>query len=281
MKMYTYTHTHAGVYYPLPHPKWYHVPTREEEHHATEISPPCCVHQSKKNITKRLQAQATEFEKLSERNSKHLYIERCQALPGYDCTFFSVKVPSGGRFRKGAAMKQLLGISDKYIVFLDEKTKVGSNGLVPGLSLSLVLVCPVKWILRPAIPTHCTALLPSSNILLSCYPPQTAHLSCYPPQTLLLSCYPPQTPLLSCYPPQTLLLSCYPPQTLLLSCYPPQTPLLSCYPPQIPLVLLPSSNTPLVLLSSSNTPLVLLPSQMTTSPSPLRSWSAATIFRTS
>ena len=76
-----------------------------------------------KNISKRLQAQAVEFEKLSERNSKHLYIERCQALPGYDCTFFNVKVPSGGRFRK-AATKQLLGISDKYIVFLDEKTKV-------------------------------------------------------------------------------------------------------------------------------------------------------------
>ena len=66
-------------------------------------------------------------------------------------------------------MKQLLGISDKYIVFLDEKTKVGSNGLVS--------VCPVKWILRPAILLlyfplndflmYCL-LLPSSNILLSC-----------------------------------------------------------------------------------------------------------------
>lgn len=82
-----------------------------------------------KNISKRLQAQAVEFEKLSERNSKHLYIECCQSLPGYDCTFFSVKVPSGGRFRRGAT-KQLLGISDKYIVFLDEKTKVRIDSML-------------------------------------------------------------------------------------------------------------------------------------------------------
>ena len=66
-----------------------------------------------------------EFENLSERNAKHLYIERCQAMPGYDCTFFSVRVPSAGRFRKGPVVKQLLGISGKNIVFLDEKTKVG------------------------------------------------------------------------------------------------------------------------------------------------------------
>ena len=78
-----------------------------------------------KPIIKRIKSQILEFVKLSERNSKHQYIERCQAMPGYDCTFFGVRVPSGGRFRKGTGLsKQLLGISDKCIVFLDEKTKV-------------------------------------------------------------------------------------------------------------------------------------------------------------
>ena len=77
-----------------------------------------------KTVTKRVRNQMIEFENLSERNAKHLYIEHCQALPGYDCTFFSVKVPTSGRFRKGPVTKQLLGISDKHIVFLDEKTKV-------------------------------------------------------------------------------------------------------------------------------------------------------------
>ena len=78
-----------------------------------------------KHISKRVRNQVLEFENLSERNAKHLYIERCQAMPGYDCTFFSVRVPSAGRFRKGPFVKQLLGISGKNIVFLDEKTKVG------------------------------------------------------------------------------------------------------------------------------------------------------------
>jgi len=64
-----------------------------------------------------------EFENLSERNAKHLYIEYCQVMPGYDCIFFSICVPSAGRFQKGPGL-QLLGISSKSIVFLDEKTKV-------------------------------------------------------------------------------------------------------------------------------------------------------------
>ena len=63
-----------------------------------------------------------EFEPMSERNSKHLFIERCQALPGYDCTLYSVRVPQGARFRKEA--KQILGVNSKKVVFLDEKTKV-------------------------------------------------------------------------------------------------------------------------------------------------------------
>ena len=77
-----------------------------------------------KQIGKRVRNQVLEFENVSERNSKHLYIERCRALPGYDCTFFSVRVPSAGRFRKGPAVKQLLGVSNRSVVFLDEKTKV-------------------------------------------------------------------------------------------------------------------------------------------------------------
>lgn len=67
----------------------------------------------------------SEFEKLSERNAKHLYIERCQANPGYDCTFFTVKIPSSGRFKRAPVAKQLMGINNMRIVFLDEKSKVG------------------------------------------------------------------------------------------------------------------------------------------------------------
>lgn len=77
-----------------------------------------------KQLVKSIQSQIQEFDKLSDRNSKHRYIERCQGNPGYDCTFFSVRVPSGGRFKKSAVSKQLLGISSKKVVFLHEKTKV-------------------------------------------------------------------------------------------------------------------------------------------------------------
>lgn len=73
-----------------------------------------------------MKTQVAEFEKLSERNAKHLYIERCQANPGYDCSFFNVKVPSSGRFKRAPVAKQLMGINNKRIVFLDEKTKVST-----------------------------------------------------------------------------------------------------------------------------------------------------------
>jgi hypothetical protein len=73
---------------------------------------------------KRVKARRAEFEGLSERNAKHLYIERCQANPGYDCAFFTVRVPSSGRFKRGPVAKQLMGINNKRIVFLDEKSKV-------------------------------------------------------------------------------------------------------------------------------------------------------------
>lgn len=78
-----------------------------------------------KNISKRIKVQMEEFESCSERNSKHLYIGRCQTNPGYDCSFFSVKVPSGSRFKKNGIQKQLLGINSKRVIFLDEKSKVG------------------------------------------------------------------------------------------------------------------------------------------------------------
>ena len=80
-----------------------------------------------KALTKRIKSQMQDVELLSERNAKHLFIERCQSLPGYDCTFFSVRVPQGTRFKKDA--KQMLGISGKKVVFLDEKTKVCFNFL--------------------------------------------------------------------------------------------------------------------------------------------------------
>ena len=75
-----------------------------------------------KPLMKRVRALMQDVEMLSERNSKHLFIERCQALPGYECTLYPVRVPQGARFKKEA--KQILGVSSKKIVFLDEKTKV-------------------------------------------------------------------------------------------------------------------------------------------------------------
>ena len=83
-----------------------------------------------KNLLKRIQNQIQEFEKPSDRISKHLYIERCQGNPGYDCTFFNVRVPSGGRFKKSGVTKQLLGISSKKVVFLHEKSKVSRHVFV-------------------------------------------------------------------------------------------------------------------------------------------------------
>ena len=86
-----------------------------------------------------------EVEMLSERNSKHLFIECCQALPGYECTLYPVRVPQGARFRKEA--KQILGVSSKKVVFLDEKTKARTSCIhvytyyIPGFRLSQ-LSCP-------------------------------------------------------------------------------------------------------------------------------------------
>lgn len=40
----------------------------------------------------RVREKLNEFEGLSDRNAKHMYIEKCQTTPGYHCSFYSVKV---------------------------------------------------------------------------------------------------------------------------------------------------------------------------------------------
>jgi hypothetical protein len=75
-----------------------------------------------KNISKKVREKLNDFEGLSERNAKHMYIDKCQTTPGYRCSFYNVKVPNGGKFRRGN-MSQLLGISDQEIVFLEDKTR--------------------------------------------------------------------------------------------------------------------------------------------------------------
>lgn len=83
-----------------------------------------------------------EFENMSERNAKHLYIERCQANPGYDCAFFTVRVPSSGRFKRAPVAKQLMGINNRRIVFLDEKSKVRILQFSPEMSHDMILLSP-------------------------------------------------------------------------------------------------------------------------------------------
>lgn len=51
-----------------------------------------------------------------------MYIERCLNTPGYNSTFYNVKIPSGGKFRRGTTA-QLFGIGDHKLLFLDEKTR--------------------------------------------------------------------------------------------------------------------------------------------------------------
>ncbi|KAL5463285.1 hypothetical protein EMCRGX_G032175 [Ephydatia muelleri] len=57
------------------------------------------------NVTKRVSAQMAEFEELSERNGKHRY-----GTIGWEDI-------------KGSVAKQLMGISNQHLVFLDEKSK--------------------------------------------------------------------------------------------------------------------------------------------------------------
>ncbi|XP_047134690.1 uncharacterized protein LOC100197014 isoform X1 [Hydra vulgaris] len=59
----------------------------------------------------------------SERNAKHNYIDCCQGMPGYGCTFFKIKehVPSN-RLSK-IYITRLIGLGPKKVVILDECTK--------------------------------------------------------------------------------------------------------------------------------------------------------------
>ena len=43
-----------------------------------------------------MQEQRGKWAHLSERNAKHLYIEKSQAIPGYGCQFFGVTLKVGG-----------------------------------------------------------------------------------------------------------------------------------------------------------------------------------------
>ena len=99
------------------------------------------VYTKAKNVTKRVSAQMAEFEELSERNAKHRYIEKCQQCPGYNCAFFNVRVPSAGRYIKGSVAKQLMGISNQHLVFLDEKSKVSVCVCVCCVCCAWVCVC--------------------------------------------------------------------------------------------------------------------------------------------
>ena len=40
----------------------------------------------------RVREKLIEFEGMTDRNAKHMYIEKCQTAPGYNCTFYTVKV---------------------------------------------------------------------------------------------------------------------------------------------------------------------------------------------
>lgn len=86
---------------------------------------------------KRVKSVLHGIDSLSERNAKHLFIEHCQALPGYECTLYPVKVPQGARFKK--EVKQILGISSEKVVFLDDKTKVIEVWLVSMTTLIISL----------------------------------------------------------------------------------------------------------------------------------------------
>ncbi len=70
----------------------------------------------------RIREKLSDFEGISERTAKHKYIEKCLSTPGYNSTFYSVKVPSSGKFRRGTTA-QLFGIGDTKLLFLDEKTR--------------------------------------------------------------------------------------------------------------------------------------------------------------
>ena len=48
-----------------------------------------------------MQEQRGKWAHFSERNAKHLYIEKSQAIPGYGCQFFGVTLKVGGAGKRG------------------------------------------------------------------------------------------------------------------------------------------------------------------------------------
>ncbi|XP_065910773.1 uncharacterized protein [Dysidea avara] len=76
-----------------------------------------------KQLNKKVNAQFRKFAELSERNAKHLYIERCLEMPGYGSTFHDVKVLTSGRFRRSEYVNRLMGINEVEIIFLDKSSR--------------------------------------------------------------------------------------------------------------------------------------------------------------
>ena len=40
----------------------------------------------------RVREKLIEYEGMTDRNAKHMYLEKCQSTPGYNCTFYTIKV---------------------------------------------------------------------------------------------------------------------------------------------------------------------------------------------
>jgi len=82
---------------------------------------------SSKHLLKRTKAQYEDFlsEQPTERNAKHNFVDCCQSMSGYGCTFFKVKqrIPNS-RSRKKVYITRFFGISARRIVILDDRTKV-------------------------------------------------------------------------------------------------------------------------------------------------------------
>ena len=82
---------------------------------------------SSKHLTKKIKGVYEIFlqDQPTERNAKHNYVDCCQGMLGYGCTFFKVKqrIPHKGS-RKKVYISRLFGISPKRVLILDERLKV-------------------------------------------------------------------------------------------------------------------------------------------------------------
>ena len=87
-----------------------------------------------KQLLKKIRSHYEGFlvEQPTERNAKHNYVDCCQGMEGYGCTFFRVKqrIP-GNRSRKKVYITRLFGINSKRIVLLDERSKVSVEKFNP------------------------------------------------------------------------------------------------------------------------------------------------------